>query len=245
MAVIQENQQPEMVNQQPELTEAQKENLKYLDFVQVATLHCVVYLSELYTLAKENSGPLKHGVESVEGTVKTVVAPVYHKFQDVPFEVLKFVDNKVDESMGHQVPSLVKEVSGQAYSAAQLAPKMAQTVVAEVQRAGLVGTATGFAKNVYTKVEPSAKEAYAKYEPIAEQYAAKTWRKLNTLPLFPKVANVMVPTASVLSDKYNSALCYTAEKGYTVSSYLPLVPKERIAKVFTGAGSEIQQPLLD
>ncbi|KAI3966041.1 hypothetical protein MKX01_010998 [Papaver californicum] len=233
MAVIQENQQPEMVNQQPEMTESEKENLTYLDFVQIATFHCVVNLSKLYNLAKENSGPLKPGVESVEGTVKTVVAPVYHKFQDIPFEVLKSVDNKVDESMGHHVASLVKEVSGQAYSAARLAPKVAQTVVSEVQRTGLVETATGFAKTVYTKVEPSAKEAYAKYEPVAEQYAANTWRKLNTLPLFPKVANVMVPTASVLSDKYNSAVCYTAEKGYSVSSYLPLVPKERNAKVFS------------
>ncbi|KAI3952976.1 hypothetical protein MKX01_028668 [Papaver californicum] len=238
MSAVQENQQPEaemahqqpdVVNQHPE-TESEKENLKYLDFIQLATLHLVVHLSKLYKLAKENSGPLKPGVESVEGTVKTVVAPVYHKFKHIPFQVLKFVDNKVDKSM---VPSVVKEVS-----------REAETVVSEVQRSGLVETATGFAMKAYTKVEPSAKEAYTKYEPIVEKYAAKTWRKLNKLPLFPTVADIMVPTVSMLSDKYNSAVSNATERGFAVSSYLPLVPKERIAKVFSNeAGSdEIQQP---
>jgi len=41
------------------------------------------------------SGPLKPGVETVEGTVRSVVGPVYDKFHDVPIEVLKFVDRKV------------------------------------------------------------------------------------------------------------------------------------------------------
>ncbi|OVA14856.1 Rubber elongation factor [Macleaya cordata] len=237
----------ESKQQQPEMCQSDEERLKYLEFVQVATLHAVVYLSKIYNLAKENSGPLKPGVESVEGTVKTVVSPVYEKFQDVPYELLKFVDHKVDKSMSEleqHVPPLVKEVSGQAYSAAQMAPKMAQAVAFEVQRAGLVETATKIAKTVYTKVEPTAKEVYAKYEPVAEQHAATAWRKLNQLPLFPQVANVVVPAAASWSDKYNRAVSYTAERGYTVSSYLPLVPKERIAKVFGGANCELEQPLL-
>ncbi|KAI3977791.1 hypothetical protein MKX01_040536 [Papaver californicum] len=242
MSAVQENQQPEtevvnqqpeteVVNQQPEVvTESEKENLKHFDFIHIATLHAVVFLNKLYKLAKENSGPLKPGVESVEGTFKTVVDPVYQKFKHLPFQFLKFVDNKVDKSM---VPSVAKEVS-----------REAQTVVSEVQRSGLVETATEFAMKAYTKVEPSAKEAYTKYEPIVEKYAAKTWRKLNKLPLFPAVANIMVPTVSMLSDKYNSAVSKATERGFAVSSYLPLVPKERIAKVFsTEAGSdEIQKP---
>jgi hypothetical protein len=69
--------------------------LKYLDFVQVAAIYIVVCFSSLYEYAKENSGPLKPGVQAVEGTVKTVIGPVYEKFHDVPFELLKFVDRKV------------------------------------------------------------------------------------------------------------------------------------------------------
>lgn len=73
----------------------EEENLKYLEFVQVAAIHAVVTFTNLYLYAKDKSGPLKPGVETVEGTVKSVVGPVYDKFHDVPNEVLKFVDRKV------------------------------------------------------------------------------------------------------------------------------------------------------
>ncbi|KAI3967618.1 hypothetical protein MKW92_003493 [Papaver armeniacum] len=239
MAVADENpqpetvdeQNPEVVDQQPEVTDrSAKENLKHLAFIHIATVQAVVFLSKLYKFAKEKSGPLKPGVESVEGTLKTVVAPVYDKFKDIPYNVLKFVDRKVDES---KMPSVAKELS-----------REAQTIGSEVQHSGLVETARAFAMNAYTKVEPSAKEAYAKYNPIAEKYAAKTWRQLNKLPLFPTVAKIMLPTASMLADTYNSAVSNATERKLPVSSFLPLIPKERIAKVFsTEAGGEIQPPL--
>ncbi|CAN1784158.1 REF/SRPP-like protein At3g05500 [Linum perenne] len=143
----------------------------------------------------------------MEGTVKNVVGPVYDKYQDVPIGVLKFVDRKVSE------------VSSQAISAAQAAPGAARAVATEVQRSGY---------------EPKAKELYTAYEPKAEQCAASAWRRLNQLPLFPQVAHVVVPTAAYWSGKYNDTVSSTAEKGYKVSSYLPLVPTERIAKVFGG-----------
>lgn len=76
-----------------ESEEAQR--LKYLEFVQVAALHAVLVAAKLYDYAKDNSGPLKPGVQTVEGTVKTIVGPVYSKFHDVPIELLKFVDRKV------------------------------------------------------------------------------------------------------------------------------------------------------
>ncbi|KAG5231756.1 stress-related protein [Salix suchowensis] len=61
-----------------------EEKLEYLDFVQVVAIYVV-----------ENSGPLKPGVRTVEDTVRTVIGPVYDKFHDVPFQLLKFVDHKV------------------------------------------------------------------------------------------------------------------------------------------------------
>ncbi|KAJ0960157.1 hypothetical protein J5N97_002076, partial [Dioscorea zingiberensis] len=174
--------QGDQINQEDE------QRLKYLGFVHVATIQAVLCFSKLYEYAKENAGPLKSGVQSVEGTVKTVVSPVYKKFHDVPLELLKFIDRKVDESvndLGKRMPPLVKK-----------APEVARSVAEEVQRAGVVGTATGIAKSAYAKCEPAAKDLYTKYEPSAERYAVSAWKSLNRLPLFPQVAHIMVPTAT-------------------------------------------------
>ncbi len=222
---------------QPETVQTEEERLKYLEFVQAAWLNAVLGVTRAYGYAKENSGPLKTRVETIEGTVKNVVGPVYDKFNGVPVDVLKFVDRKVHESvtkLDGRVPPIVKKVSNQALSAAQKAPVAARAVATEVKSAGVMGSASGLAKTAYTKYEPAAKELYSKYEPVAGQYAASAWRTLNQLPLFPHVAKVVLPTAAYYTEKYNQKVQQTADKGYKVSSYLPLVPTEKIAKVFSG-----------
>ncbi|CAN6561494.1 unnamed protein product [Malus baccata var. baccata] len=200
-------------SQSTETVRVDEKKLKYLEFVQVAAIYVVVCFSSLYEYAKENSGPLKPGVQTVEGTVRTVIGPVYEKLHGLPFQFLKFVDRKVDESLSEvdrHVPVLVKQASSQALSVAR-----------EVEQGGLVSTA----KNITVSV-------YYKYEPVAEQYAVSAWRALNRLPLFPLVAQIIVPTVSYWSGKYNRAVGYTANRGYSVAAYLPLIPTERIAKVF-------------
>lgn len=204
-----------------------EKKLKYLEFVQVAAIYAVVCFSSLYEYAKENAGPLKPGVQTVEGTVKAVVGPVYEKFQDLPFQLLKFVDRKVDESFSElerHVPCLVKQASNKALF-----------VASEVQRAGLVDAARNITVSAYSKYEPMAEEVYYKYEPVAEQYAVSAWRSLNRLPLVPQVTQIVVPTAAYWADKYNRAVCFTAERGFPVLSCLPLIPTERIAKAFDEA----------
>lgn len=228
-----------------QITQEEEKSLKYLGFVHVAAIQALLCFSKLYEYAKENSGPLKSGVQSVEGTVKTVVGPVYNKFYDVPFEFLKFVDRKVDESvcdLGKRMPPLVKDASTQAYTVVQKAPEVARSVAGEVQRTGVVGTATGIAKSAYVKCEPAAKDLYSKYEPAAERCAVSAWKSLNRLPLFPQVAHVMVPTAAYWSEKYNQAVCHAADHGYVVSAYLPLVPTQRIAKVFSEDNTGAEAP---
>ena len=203
----------------PYATRFRSERLKYLEFVHTAAIHAIGTFANLYVYAKEKAGPLKPGVDSVEGTVKSVVGPVYDKFHDVPIELLKFVDRKVDESvtgLDRHVPPVVKQVSSQ----------------------GVKETASGIAKNIYAKYEPKAKELYNIYEPKAEQCAVSTWRKLNSLPLFPQVAQIVVPTAAYCSEKYNQTVMQTAQNGYRVSSYLPLVPTEKIAKIFASEEPE-------
>lgn len=142
--------------------------------------------------------------------------------------------------MKRHVPTRLKEASTQAVSAAQKVPEVARSISDEVHRTGMVGTATGVAKNAYSKVEPAAKELYVKYEPVAEQYAVKAWRSLNRLPLVPEVAQVVVPTAAHWLEKYNKAVMSAAGRGYTFSNYLPLVPTKKIAEVFgeNGKGPE-------
>lgn len=240
-----------IINSQPDniigTKEEEEERLKRLEFVQVATLHALVCVSNLYVYAKERSGPLKTGVDTMEGTVKSVVGPVYNKFHDVPNEVLKFVDRKVDDSvtkLDRSVPPVLKQVPAQALSAAQMAPLVAHSVVSEVRRAGVVETASGIAKSVYTKCEPTAKELYSKYEPKAEQCAVSAWKRLNQLPVFPRVAQVVVPTAAYCTEKYNQTVASSAEKGYRVSSYLPLVPTEKIAKMFNDEVAKSEEALV-
>ncbi|KAK4378916.1 hypothetical protein RND71_000778 [Anisodus tanguticus] len=211
--------------QQPEMAQNEEEKLKYLEFLQVAMIHAALYVAKVYGYAKENSGPLKPGVQTVEGTVRTVVGPVYDKFHDVPVEVLKFVDRKVDESVRKietRVPPMVKQ-----------APAAARSVVADVKSAGVIGTASALAKTFYAKYEPTAKGLYTKYEPMAEQYATSAWISLNRFPVVPRVTQAVAPTAAYYSEKYNVMVQQTADKGYKVASYIPLVPTEKIAKVFT------------
>lgn len=222
---------------QPEvMEESEDQRMKRLEFVQVAAFHAVIFAAKVYNYAKDKSGPLKPGIQTVEGTVKTVVGPVYDKYHGVPVELLKFVDRKVDESMNKvqsRVPAVLKQVSTQAFSTAQKAPVAARSVVTEVKTAGVVETASGLAKTLYTKYEPAAKDLYSKYEPVAEHLAVSTWCSLNRLPLFPQVAQVVVPTAGYYTEKYNQTVQLSAEKGYKVASYLPLVPTEKIVKVFS------------
>lgn len=142
---------------------------------------------------------------------------------------------QVDESVNKldsQIPPIVKKVSSRAISAAKTAPSAARAVASEVKNGKVVETTSGLAKTAYTKYEPTAKELYSKYEPVAEQYAVSAWRSLNQLPLFPQVAKVVVPTAAYCSEKYNQTVKDSFEKGYKVSSYLPLVPTEKISRVF-------------
>ncbi|XP_020243564.1 stress-related protein-like [Asparagus officinalis] len=175
--------QPDQMNKETERTSkmTKQAKLKYLDFVHVAAIQALVCVSRLYDWAKENSGPLKPGVQTVEGTVKTVVGPVYEKFRDLPFEILKFVDTKP-----------------------------------------LLQGRTPLAKGPST------------HSTSAERYAVSAWKSLNKLPVFPQVAQVVLPTAAHWTEKYNGAVRSSAEKGYAFAGYLPVVPVERIAKVFEG-----------
>lgn len=78
-----------------ETAESKNQELKHLGFVRVAAIQALFCMSNLYDYAKQNSGPLRSMVGTVEGAVTTVVGPVYEKFKDVPDDLLSFADKKV------------------------------------------------------------------------------------------------------------------------------------------------------
>ncbi|KAG9154152.1 hypothetical protein Leryth_000633 [Lithospermum erythrorhizon] len=204
--------------------EEEKAQLKYLEFVKGTAIYAIVCFITLYEYAKDNSGPLKPGVNAVEGSVKAVTRPVYNKFHHVPFQLLKFIDCKIGETimeLDHRMPTMIKRASYQLLLVVQKAPEVAREVVSEVEQAGLVDATSNIVKRVYMS-----------YEPAAEKYAVSSWSKLNELPLFPIVAHIVVPTAAYWAEKYNQVVATIVERGYTVSCYLPLIPIDKIAKAF-------------
>jgi len=227
-----------------ETEQVQEPSLKYLGVFQVVLLRATVCLSSFYEYAKENSGHLKSGVDTVEQTVKTVVGPVYHKFDGKPFELLHFLDRKVDTTIGkvdEYVPPTVKQKTCEVCDMAKQAPDVARSVISEVQRSGITAIASETARSLYSKYEPTAKDLYTKYEPVAQECALFVYYKLLQLPLLPQLVHILIPTATYWTDKYNHTIVYLADRHYRLADFLPLVPVERIKKVLESGLEETKK----
>lgn len=61
---------------------------------------------------------------------------------------------------------------------------------------------------------------------------AKLWYGVNQISPLNVVAQMVVPTATHLSEKYNKAILYMAAKDYTIFRHFPLVPIEDMAKAY-------------
>ena len=66
-----------------------------LSFVPQAAALALVLADTAYVYAKQGAGPLRPGVDHVEGTVKDVIGPIYNCFHIVPLDILKLIDRKV------------------------------------------------------------------------------------------------------------------------------------------------------
>lgn len=200
--------------------ENKNNELKRLGFVKIAAIHTYVFVSFLYESAKKNSGPLRSAVETVEGTVTTVVGPVYNKFKDVPDDVLVFVDNKVDEAtdkFSEHAPHIAKQLTDKT-------KYFIQKVTHEAGKVVSVGRSEG----------PRAAVDYVASETknLLLINSVKLWTGLNKFPPFHAVAEITIPTAAHWSEKYNHAIKDMAGKGYSFVGYLPLIPINAISKAF-------------
>ncbi|KAK7280877.1 hypothetical protein RIF29_08423 [Crotalaria pallida] len=198
----------------------QQQELKHLGYVRVAAIQAYVLVSHVYEYAKQNSGPLRSAVGTVEGTVTNVLGPVYNKVKDFPDHVLVFVDNKVDEAahkFNEHAPPFAKHVAVQVKDLTQKVAQEAGKVASEVQCEGPVAA-----------IHYVAKES--KHFVLIN--SVKLWKGLNHIPPFHALAEMAVPTAAHLSEKYNHVIKTLTGKGYTLFAYLPLIPIDEIAKAF-------------
>ncbi|XWS69249.1 hypothetical protein CRYUN_Cryun04dG0163100 [Craigia yunnanensis] len=198
--------------------ENKNQDMKHLAFVRVAAIRTLVCVSNLYEYAKQNSGPLRSTVGTVEGAVTTVVGPVYEKFKDVPDHLLGFLDKKVDEAahkFDEHAPSAAKQVISQAKDLVHKTAQKAQKLVVEARTNGPRG---------------AFHYAAAEYKQFVLVNSTKLWVKLNHNSAFHSVAEMIVPKAANLSGKYNCLVKDMSGKGYPVFGYLPLVPVDELGK---------------
>lgn len=204
--------------QEMEIERRTKQELKHLGFVRITAIHALVCVSNLYDYAKHNSGPLRSTVATVESAVTTVVSPVYHKFKDLPDDLLGFLDEKVDEAthkFDEHAPPLAKQVVRRTHSLIQKTSQKAHKLVNEAQTGG-----------------PRAALHYAvsEYKQLLVSQSMKIWGGLNKCPPFHTVAVKVVPAAAHLSEKYNHVVNDMTQKGYPIFGYMPLVPVEEISE---------------
>ncbi|KAK7400012.1 hypothetical protein VNO78_11210 [Psophocarpus tetragonolobus] len=196
------------------------EELKHLGFVKIAAIKAFVCVSNIYDFAKQNSGPLRSAVGTVEDTVTTVLGPLCHKFMPVPNHLLLFLDNKVDEAshkFDEHAPALVKQVATQVNCLVQEVTQKVQKVVSEAQSGGAGAGAR------YVATESKQVVLFG---------SVKLWSGLNHYQPFRAMMEMAVPTAAHWSEKYNNVVKGMSEKGYGVFGYLPLIPIDEIAKAF-------------
>ncbi|KAJ4710846.1 Rubber elongation factor protein (REF) [Melia azedarach] len=129
----------------------------------------------------------------------------------VLYKKVDVASHKFDE----HAPPLAKQVVSQAHCLIEKASEKAQKLVSEAKTGG-----------------PRAAARYAAEESkhLLLTNSVKAWDKLNHYALFHTMAEIAVPTAAHWSEKYNHVVDEMNKKGYTVFSYLPLIPIDEIAK---------------
>ncbi|MCD9559360.1 hypothetical protein HAX54_017263 [Datura stramonium] len=208
-----------MVTHKAEMDKSE-DNLKHLGFVRLLAVNTVVLVSNLYEYAKQNSGPLRSTVGTVENAVTTVVRPVYERLKGVPDEVLVFLDKKVDDGIGkfdELAPPLAKNVVNKAQSVFQKASEVVQDLFKDVQVAGPRAA-------IYHAGELSKQ--------LATSQVAVLWYHVNHCPPLHGIAQMAAPTAAHWSEKYNQLVADLKKKGYSIVSYIPSIPVEEISKAY-------------
>ncbi|XAR48176.1 hypothetical protein NMG60_11030911 [Bertholletia excelsa] len=194
--------------------------LKHLGFLRIIVINSLVCMSNLYDYAKQNSGPLRSTVGTVERAVTTVIRPVYEKLKGVPDDLLAFVDEKVDEAankLNKHAPPTIKKVVVKSYTVVQKASGVVLNFIHEARTGGPC-SAIHYAGTVYVH--------------LCLNILARFWYAANKITVLHVIAQMAVPTVAHWSEKYNNTILHLNGKGYTAFGYLPQVPINEIAKAY-------------
>ncbi|KAE8692583.1 DNA-binding HORMA family protein [Hibiscus syriacus] len=222
-----------MASMETKEVEFENKELKHLGFVRVAAIRTLVYVSYLYEFAKQNYGPFRSTVGTVEGAVTTVVSPIYERFKDVPDLLLVFLDKKVDEASHRfedHVPAKAKQVI---YQVQDLLHKTAQHARKLGNEARTIGP------------RGAVRYAAGEYKQLLVVWSSKLWVKLNDSSTFHSMAKKVVPMAANLSGKYNGFVNDMSGKGYPLFGYLPLIPVDELSKQIKEAEAKEKEHLDD
>ncbi|KAL3511437.1 hypothetical protein ACH5RR_030838 [Cinchona calisaya] len=194
--------------------------LKHLGFVSVIGINAIVLVSHLYGYAKQNSGPLKSTVESVENAVTTVVGPVYERFKGLPDDLLVFLDNKVDDvtkKFDEHAPPVAKKIVNKTEDLVKKGSHVAQKLVQEAQVSG-----------------PCAAICHAAslFKNFAVSQIAVVWYGLDRYPPLHAVGERAIPTVAYWSRNYNGFIAKMDARGYHSFSYFPSIPVEDVVQAY-------------
>ncbi|KAK1403190.1 putative rubber elongation factor [Heracleum sosnowskyi] len=199
----------------------QKPALKHLGFVRAIAINILFWLSDLYQhYTKQQHHKYSGALVYVETTIAPVVTPLYSQFKDVPDALLLFLDTKVDEAtLGFDklAPPLAKQLLRQTKS---VVVKLSDAAI----QLGKVVKADGPTAALHY--------AYDSYKDPVLIQLAKLWQEINKISSLNVVAQMLLPTVCLISDKYNEVIADMAGKGYSVFCCLPSVPIDDIARAY-------------
>lgn len=136
------------------------------------------------------------------------------------FNILSICGYQVDDGTAkfdERAPPLAKKVVSKVQSLFQKASEVAQDLSKDIQEAGPRAA-------IYHAGELSKQ--------FATSRVAVLWFYINHCPPLHGIAQMAAPTAANWSEKYNHFVADLQEKGYSIVSYIPLIPVEEISKAY-------------
>ncbi|CAM6124698.1 unnamed protein product [Calypogeia fissa] len=192
----------------PREASSMRSNMKYLWIFPAVASIVTAYVISLYMITKDRSGPLKPGIQRIEGLVMKTVRPIYQTIQYKLTQILVFLDRKVDYILyllDGVLPPTLKELSSKTFDATK-------STVDDVQKYGIYCT---------------AKACFDRYEPVVESYGIQAYKKALRFPLVPQA----VACSRYSAVRFNNIIVRVKESGLPLASFLPLLPVDYLDKI--------------
>ncbi|MCO5608236.1 hypothetical protein L7F22_062442 [Adiantum nelumboides] len=198
------------------LIQGELPDLKYLGFIEILAGEATKHVANVYSFAKDNTGPLKASVDGIETSVKIVVGPICNQLEGKPHELLLLVEKTVDDVVDNIDCAFfhhVREKSYHAYDVAQHLPEIVKRLVGEIKNGD-------FAE--------SAKDCYYTYEPMAQEWSYAAWKQFLKLPFARSAVRFATPPTLFCAKKTNGLLDHLKEMHIPLTSAIPNIPVAKL-----------------